>query len=117
MNTRKTGDIYENKACEYLTSLGYEIVTRNFRGKRGEIDIIAKDGEYLVFAEVKYRESNDNGFPEESVTKSKQATIYGVARYFLLTNNYKESTPCRFDVIAYYYDGSLKHYKNAFGGM
>lgn len=52
-NKRQTGSFYEDKAAEYLKSIGYDILCRNFYGKGGEIDIVAKDNETLVFAEVK----------------------------------------------------------------
>ena len=52
-NQRRTGAIYEQKAGAYLESQGYEILEYNYRCRSGEIDIIARDGEYLVFCEVK----------------------------------------------------------------
>lgn len=55
MNKREIGSGYEEMAAAYLIEQGYKIVARNFSGRRGEIDIIARDGEYLVFVEVKYR--------------------------------------------------------------
>ena len=55
MNKREIGSGYEEMAAAYLIEQGYKIVVRNFSGRRGEIDIIARDGEYLVFVEVKYR--------------------------------------------------------------
>ena len=117
MNNRKIGTIYEDKACEYLKGLGYIIIERNFRGKRGEIDIIARDNHTLVFVEVKYRTSNAKGFPEEAVTYAKQKTIMGVASYYLLKNGLHDKVNVRFDVIAMYFDESVNHIKNAFGGM
>jgi len=55
MNKRDTGNSYEDLACDYLTDQGCRIIKRNFSCRGGEIDIIYKDKEYLVFAEVKYR--------------------------------------------------------------
>ena len=57
MNNRRTGSEYEARAAEYLTANGYRILERNFRCRQGEIDLIAQDGSYLVFVEVKYRSS------------------------------------------------------------
>ena len=57
MNKRQVGTQYESMAVQYLTEAGYHILERNFRCRTGEIDIIAKDGAYLVFVEVKYRAS------------------------------------------------------------
>lgn len=68
MNNRKIGNSYEKIAGEYLRLHGYEILEYNFRCKAGEIDIIAKDGDYLVFCEVKYRKSKRKGSPFEAVT-------------------------------------------------
>lgn len=116
MNNRKVGDLYELKTCEYFESIGYKILQKNFRGKRGEIDVIAKDGDTIVFTEVKYRTTNALGYPEEAVSPTKQNTILGVANYFLLRYGLT-NVKCRFDVVAHYSDGSFKHYKNAFGGM
>lgn len=56
-NKRAVGTLYEKQACEYLKSKGYKILICNYRCKCGEIDIIAKDGAYLVFCEVKYRKT------------------------------------------------------------
>ena len=77
-NNRRTGTGYERKAGAYLESLGYKIVTYNYRCRLGEIDLIARDGEYLVFVEVKYRTTGVSGYPEEAV----------------------DALPCRFDVVA-----------------
>lgn len=56
MNTRQTGNVYEQIAADYLEKQGMRILERNFRrGRNGEIDIIGRDGKYLVFVEVKYR--------------------------------------------------------------
>lgn len=74
-NKRQTGSFYEDKAAEYLESIGYDIICRNFYGKGGEIDIVAKDNEALVFVEVKYRSSVRYGFPEEAVDYRKQYRI------------------------------------------
>ena len=58
---RKTGAEYEQKAGAYLEGQGYEILEYNYRCRTGEIDIVARDGEYLVFCEVKYRASGGGG--------------------------------------------------------
>ena len=58
MNKRKVGSWYETLACEYLKESGAIILNRNFRARNGEIDIIAKDGNYTCFIEVKYRKDN-----------------------------------------------------------
>lgn len=98
-NSRAVGSAYEKLAGEYLTALGYEILAYNFRCRSGEIDIIAREGRYLVFVEVKYRDGCRSGTPLEAVTVKKQRIISRVAAYYCLTHGLGENTPCRFDVV------------------
>jgi len=83
---RGWGEIAERYAIKLLEKNGYEILQKNFRNRFGEIDIIAKDGDTLVFVEVKARSSRRFGLPQEAVTKRKLFTIKKVGEYFLLTN-------------------------------
>lgn len=85
----------------------------NFYCKIGEIDIIAKDEEYLVFVEVKYRKSKKKGDATEAVNFSKMRKICRTCDYYLFTHNYASDTNVRFDVVAIE-EGHLKHIKNAF---
>ena len=71
-NKRQLGKIQEERAAEYLTGIGYEILERNFRCRLGEIDIIAKDHDVIVFVEVKFRQSFTSGDPLSSVDIKKQ---------------------------------------------
>lgn len=98
-NKRATGTLYEKKAGEYLKNCGYEILEYNYRCPFGEIDIIARDGEYLVFCEVKYRSSLKKGSPLEAVTPKKQRTISKCALYYMAGKGMPD-IPCRFDVAA-----------------
>ena len=83
MNTRQTGNVYEQMAADYLEKQGMRILERNFRrGRNGEIDIIGRDGKYLVFVEVKYRSGDEKGNAAEAVTTAKQRTICRVADYY-----------------------------------
>lgn len=109
----------EEKAVRYLTRRGYQILDRNFRSRFGEIDIIAKKGDELVFVEVRLRRSTAHGTPEETVDHRKQEKLRKTAQYYLLCNP-TELQP-RFDVLALYaHKGTdtwplpLKHIKNAF---
>lgn len=112
-NKRQLGTSYERKAEEYLQKNGYRILERNFRSRMGEIDIIAKDGEYFCFIEVKYRATGEYGSPLEAVDFRKQNQIRRVAQYYLMRNRLSEWTPCRFDVIGF--EGEeLTHVENAF---
>lgn len=100
MNRRAVGTAYERQAGNYLEEQGYRILEYNFRCRSGEIDIIARDGEYLVFVEVKYRRNVKSGDPLEAVDYKKQRIISRTASYYCLTHSYGETTPCRFDVVA-----------------
>ena len=109
MNRRQTGTAYERRAGEYLKEQGYELIGYNFRCRQGEIDIIARDGRYLVFVEVKYRRDGQMGDPLEAVDRAKQRRISRTAQY------YGETTPCRFDVAAVLgTDGEVRLVRNAF---
>ena len=79
------GTAYEKLAGVYLEQQGYEILEYNYRCRIGEIDIVARQGGYLVFVEVKYRADNAAGNPLEAVTAAKQRTISKVASYYCLT--------------------------------
>ncbi len=116
MNKRRLGTSYEEIACNYLKSKGYEIKERNYRTYIGEIDIIAKDEASLVFIEVKYRAKNSFGYSAEAVTYQKQKIIYKVANSYLISHKEYLNIPCRFDVIAID-NNKLNHIVNAFGGL
>ena len=74
-NKRETGAKYEELAAQYLVNSGYKIIELNYRIKTGEIDIIASDINTIVFCEVKYRRTNQYGYPEEAVNYIKQSKI------------------------------------------
>lgn len=114
MNTREVGTKKEEAACIYLADNGVRIKERNFRCRRGEIDVIGYDGEYLVFFEVKYRKTaSDKGSALEAVGFGKQKKICGVADYYRMIHRCRLDTPIRFDVIAI--DGdNIQWVKNAF---
>ncbi len=98
-NLRREGTEGEEIASRHLVSCGYRILERNFRFRRcGEIDIIARDGDDLVFCEVKTRTGSAYGLPEEAVTPAKQETIRRVAGAYLAIRGI-EGLPCRFDVV------------------
>jgi putative endonuclease len=116
-NTQTLGRAGEEIACAYLRRKKYKIVARSFRLFRGEIDIIAKDGDTLVFVEVKARADESHGRPEESVTPVKQRQIRKIALGYVAQNP-PGDVDCRFDVIAILYrEGNeyrLEHFKDAF---
>lgn len=100
INKRKIGKQYEEMSKKYLQKRGYHILDENFFSKSGELDLIAKEGGYLVFIEVKYRSSLQNGYPEEAITKYKIRSLYETANYYKYLNHISEDTPCRFDIVA-----------------
>ena len=99
-NKRETGTRKEELAAEFLTRHGVKILERNFRCRQGEIDLIGRDGRYLVFFEVKYRKTARNGMPAEAVGYVKQQRIRYTAQMYLYSHRYREDTPCRFDVVS-----------------
>ena len=96
-NNRAVGSIYEEKIAAFLKQNGFVILERNYRCKQGEIDIIAKDGSYFVFIEVKYRASGSAGFSLEAIDHRKALRIRNAAVYYLYSHQRPEETPCRFD--------------------
>jgi putative endonuclease len=97
--TRKSSGAWgEDLALRYLTRQGYTLVERNFRKRRGEIDLIVRNGQTLVFVEVKLRRSTGFGDPLEAVTARKQATIRSLAEQYLADNQLDFDT-LRFDVV------------------
>ncbi len=113
MNNRKQGNDFEKLAADFLEKNGMQIIQMNFYCKMGEVDIIAKDGSYLVFVEVKYRKSASKGNAAAAVTFPKMRKISRVADYYMYSHKYGGNTSVRFDVIAIE-EGHLTHYKNAF---
>ncbi len=85
----------------------------NYRCKMGEVDIIARDGEYLCFVEVKYREHMGAGSPEAAVDFRKQKRICRVCEFYMLQHHLSSSTAVRFDVVAILQEEIHLH-KNAF---
>jgi len=99
-HNRALGASAEDLAAEFLERKGMKILKRNFHfGNVGEIDIIAQDGETLVFVEVKARRSDAFGTPEAAITPRKQATLRRTAEGYLYVHKLHDRA-CRFDVVA-----------------
>ncbi len=98
-NKRKVGSEKELLAGKFLEERGYWILQYNYFTKGGEIDIIARKGEYLVFVEVKYRSNQYNGLPEEAIDYKKRCHITRAAQHYMFCHGYGENTPCRFDAV------------------
>jgi len=96
-HNQRIGKWGEDVATEYLTQKGYEIVTRNARTPYGEIDIVAKQGDVIIFVEVKTRTSNKMGLPEESITPRKREHMLAAGDHYAAEN---EVDHWQVDVIA-----------------
>lgn len=112
-NKRRIGAEAEQQIRKYLSEHGYTILEMNYRCRQGEVDIIARHGQYYVFIEVKYRSSDRYGMPEEAVGPGKQRRISRAALYYLYSHRLSESTPVRFDVAAIY-GKQIRYIPNAF---
>jgi putative endonuclease len=88
----------EDAAARYLRAAGLKIIARNYHCRYGEIDLIARDGNTVVFVEVRYRRNNHFGSASMSVDRRKQRKLLATANSYLLVK--KLDCPCRFDVIA-----------------
>jgi putative endonuclease len=117
MESYQQGLAGEEIAERYLVQHGYEIVERNFRSQQGEIDLVAREGDDLVFVEVKNYSARSYGTPLSAVNQSKRRSIIHAARTFIYRKRVVD-TNCRFDVITIYRqpDGSraIELYQNAF---
>ena len=107
MKRKTTGMIGEKLAADFLTKQGYCIIETNYRCKEGEVDIIAKDGEFLVFIEVRAKNSRAFGSPEESVTARKKQHLKNVAARY---QEIHDGLPLqwRIDFVAVELDGTGK---------
>lgn len=118
MDKKLLGRWGEEKAAEYLQKKGYEIIGRNYSCRFGEIDILAADGSYIVFVEVKLRKNAEFGYAREFVTRSKQRRIISAAELWLAENS-TDRQP-RFDVVEIYTGETprgnirINHIQNAF---
>lgn len=116
MRKNEVGKLGEEIAVKFLSGKGYKILKRNFRYGHGEIDIIAMDGEILVFVEVRTKFSDKFGLPEDSVTLKKREQLKKIASAFLQMYDVNFSE-CRFDFIGITFKDrkpQINHVENAF---
>ena len=99
MSTVNSGNFGEDLAVKYLKDLGYKILERNYRIRGGEIDIVAKDKECLVFVEVKARWSHEYGLPSESITPWKIRALLKTAAFYCVKIKW-EDKPYRLDLVS-----------------
>lgn len=104
----------EQLAKQYLQAHGYQVLASRYRTQFGEVDLIARDKQTLVFAEVKARTGSRYGTPAEAVTRQKQKHLTLAAMAYLQEQDWTEC-PCRFDVIeVFLQDGHICHIQGAF---
>lgn len=99
-DTRTLGQQAERLACRYLEKRGLRLITRNFHCRVGELDLVMRDGDTLVFVEVRYRRSARFGGAAESVNPHKQTKLTACALYYLQRHPQYSDIAARFDVVA-----------------
>jgi putative endonuclease len=96
---RRKGGRFEDLALAWLQARGLRLVHRNYSCRLGEIDLVMRDREVLVFVEVRFRSSTSQVPASETVDLRKQRKLINTARHFLLWNPFLADLPCRFDVL------------------
>jgi putative endonuclease len=111
----QTGLDGESLAAEYLIGKGYEILERNCRYGRGEVDLIVRKGNWLIFVEVKTRSTKAFGFPEEFVDKEKEESVFCVAEWYMEKISWEGNV--RYDIVAVLgvgWEREVSHFEDAF---
>ncbi|HEX6853015.1 MAG TPA: YraN family protein [Candidatus Polarisedimenticolaceae bacterium] len=106
----------EEAAARHLEATGMRVIERRWRCRAGEIDLVAEDGEVLVFVEVKARGGDGFGTPAEAVTAGKRRRLATLATWYLVERD-AQDRPCRFDVVEVVAHGSgaeIRHLPDAF---
>lgn len=115
MTTKELGDIGEAFALQFLRKKGLDVLETNYRFGRNEVDIICKDGNEIVFVEVKTRQTAEIGPPWKAVTRSKQNQIIKCANHYLISNDINLES--RFDIVSIVhnsYGTKIEHIDDAF---
>lgn len=99
-STRQQGSHWEQVAESFLNDRGMKTLVRNYQVRSGEIDLVMRDGNTLVFTEVRYRGNNSHGSGADSVTLTKQKRVISAAHWFLQHHPRERARPCRFDVVS-----------------
>jgi putative endonuclease len=100
LSKKELGNLGESLAADYLEKAGLQIITRNYRCPKGEIDIVAREGQCLVLVEVRAKTSGKMGYGEESVDLKKMRKIRGAAAYYVMEQGYGHWPPLRLDLVA-----------------
>lgn len=116
MTTRTIGKQHEDLAASYLQQQGLQLIERNFNCRMGEIDLIMRHNDTLVFVEVRYRSNDAYGSAIESVTYKKQQKILKTAQFYLMKKPQFQHLNYRFDIVGISQNGqTLDWLSNAFG--
>lgn len=99
----------EDRAVEFLLRKGYELLARNYRSGKGEIDLILQKNDCLVFVEVRSLQSADFGFPEQTISEKKKQLLRKTAENFIFETNWQKNF--RFDIIAML-GGQIEHFED-----
>lgn len=111
---RRRGDEAEERVLDAARERGLDCLARNFTCRRGELDLVLREGDELVIAEVRYRARSDYGNPAASVNYRKRRRIIAATKYFLATHPEHAERPVRFDVIGAAPGGDLDWIEAAF---
>ena len=111
MQRRRLGLASEALALNFLRRQGLKLLARNYQCRAGEIDLIARQEETIVFVEVRFRKNQRYGTPIESVTPAKQRKIIRCARHFLMHNPQFAGCDCRFDIVGITRGKSCRGYR------
>jgi putative endonuclease len=106
----------EDLAASYLCNLGWEILERNYRTRLGEIDLVCRDRDSIVFVEVKTRTETDFARPDQSVTQRKQAKLRRLVEDYLVQHR-QESADVRFDVLGVTLSGRRPQFDHIIGAL
>jgi putative endonuclease len=98
---RAAGDSFEARACSELERAGLTLLARNYSTRHGELDLVMREGDTVVFVEVRYRRSASHGDAASSVTASKQTRLILAAQHWLAAHPQHARRACRFDVVSY----------------
>jgi putative endonuclease len=99
VSSRQTGQALEARVASFLKKQGLEPVDKNYRCRFGEVDLIMREGNVLVFIEVRGRRGERFGSPAESVTRPKQRRVAAAAAHYLQRHARLAQLACRFDVV------------------
>ena len=115
MDSSTRGKDAEIRAWQYLQARGLQLLQRNYRSRRGEIDLVMQDTDSLVFVEVRYRRQSQFGTALESVDRRKQLRLIACARHYMQAHPQVARKPCRFDVVSISGpQGEIEWIRNAF---